>query len=210
MLVQDIMTSPVIAISPDISLQDAYQTMQEKGIRHLPVVEGEKLVGVITDRDLRLATSSLAPAPFPPGAEISAVMRKSLYTANPADPVEEAARLMREKKIGCLPVTDDDDRLVGIITGLDLLDALMRMTGADKPSGRLEVSLPDRPGELARLAGFISHRGLNIHSILTYPEGADRIRAVLRISSIEVRFLAQELRREDFDVPWPPAKPCLP
>jgi acetoin utilization protein AcuB len=209
MLVQDIMTSPVIAISPDISLQDAYQTMQEKGIRHLPVVEGEKLVGVITDRDLRLATSSLAPAPFPPGAKISAVMRKCLYTADPTDPVEEAARLMREKKIGCLPVTDGE-RMVGIITGLDLLDALMRMTGADKPSGRLEVSLPDRPGELARLAGFISHRGLNIHSILTYPEGAEKIRAVLRISSIEVRLLAQELRREEFDVLWPPAKPCLP
>src|SRR5512137_830517 len=132
MLVQDIMTSPVIAISPDISLQDAYRIIEERGIRHLPVMEIEKLVGVITDRDLRLATSALAPTPFPPDAKVSAIMCKFPFTADPADPVEDAARLMREKKIGCLPVTDDS-RLVGIITGLDLLDALMRMTGADKP-----------------------------------------------------------------------------
>jgi acetoin utilization protein AcuB len=209
MLVKDIMTSPVVAISPDVSLQDAYQTMLEKGIRHLPVLELDKLVGVITDRDLRLATSALAPNPFPPGAKVAAVMRKFPFTADPADPVEDASRLMREKKIGCLPVTDDD-RLVGIITGLDLLDALIRMTGADKPSGRLEVRLPDRPGELARLTSFMSHRDLNIHSILTYPEGAEKIRAVLRVGSIEVRLLAQDLRRDEFDVVWPPAKSCLP
>jgi acetoin utilization protein AcuB len=209
MLIQDIMTSPVVVISPDISLQDAYQTMQDKGIRHLPVLDGEKLVGVITDRDLRLATSALARIPFPPGAKVSAVMCRSPFTADPADPVEDAARTMREKKIGCLPVTDND-RLVGIITGLDLLDALVRMTGADKPSGRLEVRLADRPGELARLASFISHRHLNIHSILTYPEGAENIRAVLRVGSIEVRLLAHDLRRDEFDVLWPPAKPCLP
>jgi acetoin utilization protein AcuB len=173
------------------------------------VLEAEKLVGIITDRDLRLATSALAPAPFAPRAKVSAVMCKSPFTADPADPVEDAARLMREKKIGCLPVLDGD-RLVGIVTGLDLLDALVRMTGADKPSGRLEVRLPDRPGELARLANFISHRDLNIHSILTYPEGAEYIRAVLRVGSIEVRLLAADLRRDEFDVPWPPAKPCLP
>lgn len=205
MLIQDIMTSPVVAISADTSLQDAYQTMQDREIRHLPVLDGEKLIGVITDRDLRLATSALAPIPFPPGAKVSAVMCKSVFTADPTDPVEDAARTMRENKIGCLPVTDGS-RLVGIITGLDLLDALMRMTGADKPSGRLEVRLADRPGELARLAGFISHRNLNIHSILTYPESAEKTRAVLRVGSIEVRLLAQDLRRNEFDVLWPTAK----
>ncbi len=208
MLVRDIMASPVVAIARDITLQNAYRTMQERGIRHLPVIDGERLVGVITDRDLRVATSALAPAPFPPGSKVSEVMRSRPFTADPADPVEDAARTMREKKIGCLPVTDDG-RLVGIITGLDLLDALMRMTGADKPSGRLEVRLADRPGELARLARFMGERDLNIHSILTTPEGAENIRAVLRIGSIDVRLLAQDLRRAEFDVIWPPEKPCL-
>ena len=208
MLVRDIMTSPVVSIPPDISLQEAYRTMQEKGIRHLPVVEEDKLVGIITDRDLRLATSALVPTPFAPGGKVSAVMCRTPVTADAMDPVEDAARTMREQKIGCLPVMDDG-KLIGIITGLDLLDALMRMTGADKPSGRLEVRIADRPGELARLATFMSHRDLNIHSILTYPDGPDKVRAVLRIGSIEVRLLAQEMREAEFEVVWPPEKPWL-
>jgi len=207
MLVRDIMRSPAFAISADTLLQDAYRTMQERGIRHLPVVEGEKLVGVITDRDLRLATSSLALSPFPPGSRVSEVMTLGPLTADASDPVEDAARTMRERKIGCLPILDDG-RVIGIVTGLDLLDALIRMTGVDKPTSRLEVRLPDHPGELARLTGFLSQRGLNVHSLLTYPDGPDSVRTVLRIGSMEIRVLAEDLRRTGFDVLWPPEKPC--
>src|SRR5450759_5730014 len=152
MLIRDIMRSPAVAISADTTLQDAYRTMREQGIRHLPVLEREKLVGVVTDRDLRLATSALAPSPFSPDSRVSAVMSAAPLTADASDPVEDAARTMRERKIGCLPVMDDG-RLIGIVTGLDLLDALMRLTGVDKPSGRLEVRLPDHPGELAGMVG---------------------------------------------------------
>src|SRR5512140_3199797 len=148
MLVRDIMRSPAVVISSDTTLQDAYRTMREKGIRHLPVVEGETLVGVITDRDLRLATSALAPAPFPPGSQVSAAMSRTPQTADPLDPVEDAARIMRARKIGCLPVLDEG-RLVGIITGLDLLDALVRVTGEDEASGRWDDRLPDHHGEHA-------------------------------------------------------------
>lgn len=207
MLVRDIMRSPVVAISPDTTLQDAYRTMHEKGIRHLPVIENDKLVGVITDRDLRLATSALAPVPFPPGSQVSAVMCQRPLTTDALDPVEDAARIMWEQKIGCLPVMNDG-QLIGIITNIDLLDALMRMTGVDKPSGRLEVRLADHPGELARLTGFLSHRNVNVHSILTYPDGSDWVRTVLRIGSIEVRRLARDMRRAEFEVLWPPEKPC--
>jgi acetoin utilization protein AcuB len=207
MLVRDIMTRPAVSIAADTTLEDAYRTMREKGIRHLPVLDGERLVGVITDRDLRLATSALAPSPFPSGSAVASVMARDPLTADPADPVEDAARIMRENKIGCLPIVDGG-LLIGIITGLDLLDALMRMTGADKPSGRLEVRLPDHPGELARLTAFLSDRGLNIHSILTYPDGPSSARAVLRIGSMETRVIAQSLRRDRFEVLWPPDKPC--
>jgi acetoin utilization protein AcuB len=206
MLVRDIMRSPIVSVSTDTTLEDAYRTMREKGIRHLPVLEGGELAGVITDRDLRLATSALAPSPFAPGSRVSGVMSRRPLTADPFDPVEDAARVMREQKIGCLPVVEEG-RLIGIVTGLDLLDALIRMTGVDKPSGRLEVRLPDQPGELSRLAAFLSQRGLNIHSILSYPEGASSVRTVLRIGSMETRLLAPELRKAGFEVLWPPEKP---
>jgi acetoin utilization protein AcuB len=206
MLVRDIMTSPVAAVPPETSLEDGYRMMREKGIRHLLVFDGERVVGVATDRDLRLATSALAPSPFPAGSRIDSVMVRDPLTASPTDPVEDAARVMRERKIGCLPVMEDG-RLVGIITGIDLLDALLRMTGVDKPSGRIEVRLPDHPGELARLTGFFGGRNVNVHSVLTYPEGPDAVRTVLRVGSIETRPLADALRSAGFDVLWPPEKP---
>lgn len=206
MLIRDIMRSPAVAIPAGTTLREAYRIMRERDIRHLPVLEGEDLVGVVTDRDLRLATSSLAPSSFSPDTSVSAVMSSPL-TADAFDPVEDAARTMRERKIGCLPVLDEG-RLIGIVTGLDLLDALMRLTGVHKPSGRLEVRLPDHPGELARLTSFVSQRDLNVHSILTYPDGQDSVRTVLRVGSIETRLLADDLRRAGFDVLWPPEKPC--
>lgn len=206
MLVKDIMRSPAVAIAPETTLEVAYRTMREKGIRHLPVLASGRLVGVVTDRDLRLATSSLAPAPFPPGSRVEEVMSRTPLTADRLDPVEDAARTMRERKIGCLPVVANGT-LVGIITGLDLLDALIRMTGVDKPSGRLEIRLADQPGELARLTSRLAEKGLNIHSILTMQDGAKSTRAVLRVGSIETHALAHDLRRERFDVVWPPEKP---
>jgi acetoin utilization protein AcuB len=206
MLVRDIMRRPAIAVSADTPLEEAYRTMQREGIRHLPVEEGGRLVGVVTDRDLRLATSALSPAPLPPGRPVSEIMTRHPETADPDDAVEDAARTMRQRKIGCLPVLEGG-RLAGIITGLDLLDAILRMTGVDKPSGRIEVRLADRPGELARLTGFFGDRGLNVHSVLTHPESASNVRVVLRVGSIETRRLAEELRGSGFEVVWPPEKP---
>jgi acetoin utilization protein AcuB len=207
MLVRDIMSSPAVSIPPAMTLEDAYRVMQQKGIRHLPVLDEGRLVGVVTDRDLRLATSTFALSPLSLRRPVSEVMCAEPMTADVGDPVEDVAFRMRERKIGCLPVMDDG-QLIGIVTGVDLLDALLRMTGVNKPSGRLEVRLPDHPGELARLTSFLSHRNLNVHSILTYPEGRDSTRTVLRIGSIETRALANDLRRDDFEVLWPPEKPC--
>ncbi len=206
MLVRDIMRRPAIAVSSETTLEEAYRTMQRESIRHLPVQQGDRLVGIVTDRDLRLATSALSPAPRSPGSPVSEVMTRNPQTADPEDAVEDAARTMRRKKIGCLPVLEGG-QLAGIITGLDLLDAILKMTGVDKPSGRIEVRLADRPGELARLTGFFGARGLDVHSILTHPESAASARVVLRVGSIETRPLAEELRGSGFDVVWPPEKP---
>ena len=207
MLVRDVMRSPAVSISANTTLQHAYRTMHEHHIRHLPVLDGNDLIGVVTDRDLRLASSALTPTPFPSDSPVSTVMTRNVMTAAAWDPIEDAARLMRTHKIGCLPILEDG-RLIGIITGLDLLDALIRMMRVDKPSGRLEVRLPDQPGELARLTAFLSYRGIDVHSILTYPDTERSVRTVLRIGSIETRPLAQDLRRAEFDVLWPPEKPC--
>jgi len=206
MLVKDIMKRPVITIGPQATLREAHQLMWERGIRHLPVVDEGRLVGIITDRDIRLATSVLRPNPLSCDARVYEVMKRPVLTADPLDPVEDAARLMREEKVGCLPVVEGKD-LVGIITGIDLLDALIVLTGATRPSGRLEVLLPDRPGQLARLTAFFAEKKINIHSVLTYPIEDDKVMNVLRVETLEVRPLADELRARGFEVVWPPEKP---
>ncbi len=208
MLVREIMHPDPITTGPSTTLQAAYASMNERGVRHLPVLAGdERLVGIVTDRDLRLATSALSPAPFAPDATVDAVMSSPVHTADPLDPVEHAARTMRELKIGCLPVLEES-RLVGIVTGIDLLDAFLRLTGVFRPSARLEVRLPDRPGELARLTGLLSEQKVNIQSILSYPDPNGTLRLVLRVASIDTRPLSRALTEAGVDVVWPPRDQC--
>lgn len=206
MLVREMMRSPVTTIQAEARLQEASQLFRSLGFRHLPVVDGGRLVGVLTDRDLRWATSSLCPEPRKLDDPVRLAMSGPPITVDPISPVEDAARIMRAHKIGCLPVVDGPD-LVGILTGMDILDTLILLTGSSQPSSRLEVALTDRPGELARLTAFLAERHVNIHSILTYAVPGDPTRTVLRVGSNHIRPLAEELTRAGFEVLWPVAKP---
>jgi len=206
MLVQDIMQAPVHSVTADQSLAAAYAFMQEQRVRHLPVMQDDHLMGVITDRDLRLATSQLRSDPFDSSAAVADVMSQPPQTAGPLDPIEEAARLMRQHAIGCLPVVDGA-ALVGIVTGTDLLDALMRLTGITKPGGRLEVRLPDEPGQLARLTATVAREGGNIRSALSYSESVDALRVLFQVDTIKTRALARALHAEGVEVLWPPIGP---
>jgi len=207
MLVREIMHPDPIVIGPENSLDEAYALMRGKGVRHLPIVEDGRLLGIVTDRDLRLATSCLQHRPFSPRARLREIMNSPVHTADPLDPVEVVARTMRELKIGCMPVVEED-RTVGIVTGIDLLDAILRLTGVHRPSGRLEVRLEDRPGQLAQLTGLLSERRVNIQSILSYPDSEGRLRIVLRVGSLDTRPLAEALCRVGFEIVWPPHHTC--
>ncbi len=207
MLINEIMHREPVTISPDTKLFAAYKLMHEKNIRHLPVIENGKLVGIITDRDLRSATSKLSEEPFQPEDEVGKVMKKDVKTIHPLDPVDIATKIMRENKIGCLPVLENN-KLIGIVTVTDMLDALLMLTGIHRPSGRLEISLPDKPGKLAKLAQHLAEKRVNIHSILTYPAINGRIRIVLRISTIDIRGIAQGLCNAGFEIIWPPQMSC--
>ncbi len=202
MLIREVMKHEPISIPPETKLSEAYKLMNEKSIRHLPVVEGEKLVGVVTDRDLRLATSMLAEHPLDRETSVGVIMSYPARTTNPNDPIEIATQTMRELKIGCMPVVQDS-KLVGIVTITDLRDALLLLTGVSQPSGRLDIRLPNRAGEFARLAALLAERKINIHSILSYPESGDKVRLVLRIGSIEMKAIAEILCNAGFQVIWP-------
>lgn len=208
MLIHEVMHLDPIFINPETSLSDAYNLMNENNIRHLPIVNNNVLIGLVTDRDLRLATSKFTHQSFDLESSVSEIMSSPVETTRPSEPVEVAIQTMREFKIGCLPVIEND-KLVGIVTVANLLDAMLLMTGVQLPSGRMDVRLKDRTGEMARLTKLFAERNVNIHSILSYHESDGRIRVVLRIATMEIRELAKAICSADFEVLWPIQISCV-
>lgn len=128
----EIMNRDLVTVDKQASLRRARRILDQHRIRHLLVVDGKRLVGIVTDRDLRQAApSSKSPLTiserqeFMDELKVLEVMSRKLITASPATTIREAARVMVREKIGCLPVVDGN-QLVGIVTQADLLEMLVR------------------------------------------------------------------------------------
>ena len=209
LLVRDSMTREVVTVGSETTAAEALALCREKGIRHLPVLEGGRLVGMISDRDLRSATPALGDPDRAEALErirVADEMAKEVATVRPEDPIEEAAIEMYERKIGCLPVVDDDD-LVGIVTSSDVMRAFVRLVGAHAPGSRVEVALSRRPGAFAGVAGILQNAGVNIVSVLASSKGEDEAGervAVFRIDTIDPRRVVEGLEAAGYAVRWPP------
>jgi acetoin utilization protein AcuB len=216
--VKDSMTRDVVVLSPQTTAAEALAVCRERRIRHLPVLEEGRLVGIVSDRDLRSATPAFGDTDRAAALEtirVSDVMAREVTTARPDDPIEVAANCMREEKIGCLPVVEDD-RLVGIITASDVMKALVYLVGANEPGSRLEVLLPDRPGTLAGVAEVFRDHGVNVLSVAAAArrdqtgrerplEGPSEGRvAVFRIDTINPHAVVEALEEAGYPVLWPP------
>jgi acetoin utilization protein AcuB len=131
MQVKDCITTQVITVAPETSAKEAFATMKSMGIRHLVVVKGEQIVGIVTDRDLRRPKVSDIFKSWHDLYRISDefqvedVMSSPVMTIDAHADVKEAAKVMVERRIGALPVTDAHHGLFGIITEIDLLKALI-------------------------------------------------------------------------------------
>src|SRR5680860_936824 len=215
MLVADVMTHKVVAIGPDTPLRDVQVLMEQRNIRHFPILMArasdqvdDELVGIVSDRDVRLvgADHPRAPAGLKASDPVSRLMVSPVIVAHPEDPVEEAAKVLRERKIGAMPVMDDG-KLVGIVTGIDMLDALVRMSGVYEAAARLEVEVANRPGALAELLALIARRNVNVSSVMTTRGDPDTMSFVLRVATADSHGLAAHLRDHAVSVLWPPATP---
>jgi acetoin utilization protein AcuB len=176
MLVKDWMVEEPLVVSPKTSVETAIRTMRENRVRHLPVVgEAGTLVGVVTQTDLLQASPS--PATSLSVWEINFLLAKmqvrdamtvKVIVVSEECPLEEAALVMAEHKIGCLPVVRGK-RLVGIITETDLFNIFTDQLGARKTGVRLTLLVKDEKGQLAHLTGRIADLGGNIVRLTTLP-----------------------------------------
>jgi acetoin utilization protein AcuB len=173
MLVRDRMSSPAVTVNPEIPFQDALKLMRERQFRRLPVVDNKgRLVGIVAERDLLYASPSPATSLsvwelnyLLSKITIRELMTKAVITTTPDTPIEDAAHLMREKRIGGLPVIDDNHRSVGIITETDIFKTFVEMLGGGQAGLRLSLEIPRKKGVLAQLTQAIFELGGNIISI---------------------------------------------
>jgi acetoin utilization protein AcuB len=194
--VRDTMTRDVVTVEPEESAARAWGLCRERNIRHLPVVEGGRLVGIVSDRDLR----DLSPPRATTDEEntlgwvqIRDMMSTGVVTAHPLDTIEHAAKVIYENRFNCLPVIADDE-LVGIITSSDLVRTLVELTGAHGEGSWVEVEVPNEPGQLANLTEVIRDRHVNIAGIFLGPASREAYRAiVLRLETTDPTSIAGSL-----------------
>ena len=168
MLVGDRMSHPVISINPDLPVVDALNLMKRERIRRTPVVKNGKMIGIVSDKDLLNASPSSATSLsvwemnyLLSRIKVKDLMTKKVLTVSEDTPIEEAARIMADNKIGGLPVMRAD-HIVGIITETDLFKILLELMGAREPGVRMSVLILDKPGQLAKLTNTIANLNGNI------------------------------------------------
>lgn len=184
MWVADIMMRRPVTGTPEMTINRAATVLRRGRFRHLPVLRDGRLYGVFSDRDLQRAIA----AGMPGTAAIAPLVHSPPITATPDTPIEHVARLMRENKIGCVPIVGGTPRegeeaargyvdgtggngeaLVGIVTESDVFEALVRALAVAAPGSRLVVWLDDPRRDLLRVAGVLSAQCAPILSLVTEP-----------------------------------------
>ena len=171
MLIGERMTRPVITVRPDTPIQEALQLMRTEHIRRAPVVDDHgRLVGMVSERDLLHASPSEATSLsiwevhyLLSKITVDRIMAKNVISVTEDTPIEEAARIMADNKIGVLPVLRGSE-VVGIVTETDLFKAFLVLLGARESGMRLSALVADQPGELAKLTSAIYKAGGKILS----------------------------------------------
>ncbi|MCX5889446.1 MAG: CBS domain-containing protein [Deltaproteobacteria bacterium] len=195
MRVSEIMSRDLITITPDKRVGQALQLMQNQKIRHLPVTEKGRMVGWLTSRDLRevLLASMLEKI------TVADVMIKAPISVGADTEVEEAARLIKEHKIGGLPVLEGD-RLVGVITMLDLIGAFLTMLSLIRNSSRLDLSLEDKPEALEAAAKIIKDAGGKILNLALGPDRGLQRAYYFRLEKCDLDPIVEALNKEGIKV----------
>lgn len=210
MYVDRIMTRDVLQVAEDTPVIQLAALMRDHSIRHLPVIREGRLVGLVTARDLERAspspvtTLSVGEANYLLGKlEARQIMCAKVVTCTPDTLVEEAARVLRQEKIGCLPVVDNSGKLVGILTHEDLLDFFLDITGCLTPgTTRIALHLPDAIGQLGRFLTAINEAGGYIATVVSpvHPDQTGLRIVVVRYRADDPYVLNQHLRELGYDL----------
>lgn len=206
MFVKSRMTTTPFTVTPDTTVPEAVELMRTRRVRHLPVVQDDHVVGVISHSDIAAASPSKATT-FSAGEvnyllaklKVGKVMTRNPITISSGALLEEAAVLMRDNKIEMLPVVDGH-RLVGVITESAILDSFIEILGFRDPGTRLTIEAQDAPGVLSRLTGIAARYGANISHLAVYRGQFDTSMVVLGINSLNTDQMESDFEANGFHV----------
>lgn len=203
------MTREVITAYPEMTVMDTLTLARSNRIRHVPVTENGILKGVVSDRDLRDVSPSILASmdvDLLKKTLVKDIMVTNVITVHPLDTVEEAARLLYEHKIGCLPVVTGKNKLVGIVTDGDILFCFVEMMGMLERGTVLRVEIPDDPSELIKALEIVQSHRVNIISFFLLPKKVsqqDFRQLFLRLQSIDPSRILTNLRDQGYTVKLP-------
>jgi acetoin utilization protein AcuB len=202
MLIDERMSKPVITAHADLPVQDALALMRSEKVRRLPVVDQKgKLVGIVSERDLLHAAPSDATSLsvwelnyLLSKLTIGAIMTKDVITVTSDTPIEEAARIMADNKIGGLPVTQDG-KVVGMITETDVFKSFLEILGARDPGVRITALVRDAPGELAKVSSTIHKLGGNIIACGTFlGKSVENRELTIKVTGLDLETIQSQLK----------------
>jgi acetoin utilization protein AcuB len=204
MIVANWMSKNIITVDENDSMHGAMKLLKEHDIRMLPVMKKGKLVGILTDRDLKRASASDATSLeihelfyLLTRIKVKNIMTKEVITVPPDFTVEETAQVLQKNKISGAPVVDAEGQIVGTITQTDLFRVLISLTGVGNGGIQFGLQVEDRPGSIKEVADIIRSYGGRMVSILSSydnePEGYRKV--YIRMRNIE-RSKLQNLKQE--------------
>lgn len=206
MYVSQFMTSQVFTVSPEDNIADTMALMREKKINRLPVVEKGKLVGIVTDGDLREVSPSPATTLsifelnyLVAKTPIRDVAVKKVLTCAPDTKIEDAALVMREHGIGALPVLEQG-KLVGIITATDIFDAFLDVMGFRSPGLRIVIETKDEVGVMVDFASIMKEHDVNISSLAVYHLKNNKVQILARLNGDRVKEVKDSLLQKGYDL----------
>lgn len=212
MFVKDWMKKDVITVEESCTVLDAMHIMRENNIRRLPVLKNGKLVGIVTEKDIKGFTPSKASTldiyevhKIVAKTLVREVMTREVITVSPEDTIERAALILRDMRFGGLPVVEKDDKIVGIITAVDIFDVFVEAMGMRKPGFRINITTEDKPEAIPEIATTLKTHALNIISLVTFffkDKDESKSDIVVRIAGTKERVekAVEELKGMGYDV----------
>lgn len=205
MFVTEMMKTDLVAVNPETKLSEARTLMMEGNFRHLPVVDGEgKLVGIVTDRDMRDAHPSSLLDDESYQKTLNKVMQHTISEIMTAEPItvapyytlQDTLLIIGKKKVGALPVVDEEGHLKGIMSTRDLLRAFVNIMGIEEPGTLLCILVNEEPGQLKKIVDIAYEENVSLGSVLVARDWDTEKRAIFpylltnNVMSIKKKLLA--------------------